>query len=93
MLIARLLFYDADTYDARMYEFESDLAGLFSSYALYGQGRRWYAIARVTPSEWFALSIKYSSGDKEGGVTSEPPLYVVRPVTDSRLGVQVDIRL
>ena len=38
----RITFFRTTSYDARLYEYESDLPGTFSNYALFGEGKKWY---------------------------------------------------
>jgi competence ComEA-like helix-hairpin-helix protein len=48
---ARWTSFDSPSYDSRLYAYESDLPGVWSSVAFYGRGTRWYllAMARLGP--------------------------------------------
>ncbi len=55
----RVTFYRTDSYDSRIYEYETDLPGSFANYALYGQGRKWYVRLRWDMGRYFRLWLKY----------------------------------
>lgn len=57
---ARFVVFDTDDFDSRLYEFENDIKGVFSNVALYGKGRRWYAVIRYKPFPFFEISGKYA---------------------------------
>jgi hypothetical protein len=89
---ARLIFFDTDSYDARIYEFESDLRGTLFNPALYGKGRRWYVIARYNIIGGLDLSAKYSETYRDdlkriGSGADELPGNI-----DNRFSAQLDIR-
>lgn len=56
----RLIFFNTDEYDSRIYEYENDIRGVFANYALYGQGRRWYIVAKLRPLDYVELQAKYA---------------------------------
>ncbi len=45
-LDARVVVFDTESYDSRLYEFEGDLRGAFSNPALTGRGNRFYVVLR-----------------------------------------------
>lgn len=53
LLDARLTFFDTEGYDARLYQFENDLFGVFANTLLYGRGTRAYAMLAVRPGGRF----------------------------------------
>jgi len=57
---SRIVFFQTDSYDSRLYQYESDVAGNFSNPPMYGKGIRWYFIAAYELFSKFNLSIKYS---------------------------------
>ncbi|NBB99761.1 MAG: hypothetical protein GVY15_02735 [Bacteroidetes bacterium] len=57
-LDARLAFFDADTFDARVYAYEHDLRYSFSVPAFSGQGQRRYLMASWAPTAALDLQIK-----------------------------------
>jgi len=46
-LNARFTVFSTPSYRSALYEYENDLPGSFSNYALYGQGHTWYVMARI----------------------------------------------
>jgi hypothetical protein len=55
----RFSSFSTDDYDARLYEYENDLPYVFSNFALYGQGRKWYILFTVKPTTKLILWLKY----------------------------------
>jgi hypothetical protein len=49
----------SDEYDSRIYEFENDLPGTFSNYALSGKGTKWYLLMRINIFNNLRFWIKY----------------------------------
>jgi hypothetical protein len=66
----RMTVFQAGSYEARMYALERDLPGVFASPPLYGDGRRWYFLVRVSPTRWLTLAGKLASTEK--GATNNP---------------------
>ena len=79
----RLTFFDVSAYEARVYEFESGLRGMFSIRSWSGRGRRWYFLMQV-PFGRSALSLKYSRTYR---------LSEEEERTESAFGMQVDVTL
>ncbi|MFN0157897.1 MAG: hypothetical protein ACKVRP_07480 [Bacteroidota bacterium] len=86
----RMVFFETDSYDSRLYEFENDLRGVFSNPALYGSGRRWYVLARYKVNHVLALSMKYAETQRDGVTSiSSGPSEIVGDI-DNRLSMQLD---
>ena len=62
----RIIFFDTEDYDSRIYEYENDIKGVMSNTALYGKGKRWYAVLRYKPFRLFEISAKYSETYTDG---------------------------
>ncbi|MBK8981083.1 MAG: helix-hairpin-helix domain-containing protein [Ignavibacteria bacterium] len=62
----RIIFFDTENYDSRIYEYENDIKGVMSNTALYGKGKRWYAVLRYKPFRLFEISAKYSETYTDG---------------------------
>lgn len=92
-LAARLVFFATDSYESRLYTFEADLPGTFSSHPLYGRGRRWSVHMRLDLSGWCTLSATIDSMDKEPSVSNDPPNREILPARQSHAGLQLDLRL
>ena len=52
-LDARLTFFDTEGFDARLYQFENDLLGVFANTLLYGRGTRAYVLLTFKPGGRF----------------------------------------
>lgn len=52
--------FNTDDFDSRIYEFENDINGVLANVALYGKGRRWYAVLKYKPFPYFEISGKYA---------------------------------
>ena len=56
---ARFSSFINDDYDSRIYEFENDIPGTFSNYALSGKGTKWYLLIRLNIFDNLRFWIKY----------------------------------
>ncbi|MCB0728027.1 MAG: helix-hairpin-helix domain-containing protein, partial [Ignavibacteriae bacterium] len=65
-LDTRFIFFNTDSYDSRIYEFENDIQGVMSNLPLYGEGRRWYVVIKYRPFPFINLSAKYAETYFEG---------------------------
>lgn len=92
-LSTRLVFFDTQSYDSRLYEYEADLRGAFSNPGLYGKGRRWYLMIDYAIARTFTLSAKYSETQREGVTTISSGSTEIQGPLDNRLSVQIDVRL
>jgi len=89
----RLVFYQSDSYDSRLYEYETDLRGVFSNPGLYGEGERWYLVTRYALDKTIILSAKYAETRKEGVSTIGSGMNEIRADVDNRLALQLDVTL
>jgi hypothetical protein len=89
---ARVLFFDTDSFDSRIYEYENDLRGVFSNQALFGKGRRWYLLAGVSLLSPLQLTAKYSQTEKEGVTSLSSGPSLIRGFIDTRFSLQLDLR-
>jgi hypothetical protein len=69
VLDTRYVFFNTNDYDSRIYEFENDIKGVLSNVPLYGQGRRWYVVAKYKPFNFMEISGKYSETYIDGATT------------------------
>jgi hypothetical protein len=56
---ARFSSFITDNYDSRIYEFENDIPGTFSNYALNGKGNKWYLLIRLNVFDNLRIWLKY----------------------------------
>lgn len=57
----RIMLFATDSYDARIYAFESDIPGVFSLPPIYGRGMKWYAMVRWRVRRNLDLWARYGS--------------------------------
>ncbi|NNF58278.1 MAG: hypothetical protein HKN04_08545 [Rhodothermaceae bacterium] len=60
-LDARLTFFDTDGFDARLYQYENDLTGVFAIPLLSGRGVRTYVLATLEPVEGLRIQAKLAA--------------------------------
>jgi len=51
--------FETSDYETRLYEYENDLPGAFSTYPLYGKGIKWYVILQLAIWQKLTIWIKY----------------------------------
>jgi hypothetical protein len=90
---ARVIAFHTDSYDSRLYEYESELSGTLSNPALFGKGLRWYILARYEVSPAVDIWLKYSQTMREGVKSIGSGASEILGDRDSRLSVQLDVRL
>lgn len=56
---ARIAFFDTDSFDARIYQYENDVLYNFSNPVLNGQGQRSYMLMKYNPSKRVDIWLKY----------------------------------
>ncbi len=88
---ARVIVFETDSFDSRVYEFESDLRGTFSNPALFGKGVRWYVVARYEVMKAVDVSMKYAQTIKSGVRTLSSGTSLIQGDLDNRLSVQLDV--
>ncbi len=57
----RIMLFATDSYDARLYAFESDVPGVFSLPPIYGRGMKWYAMLRWSAARNLDLWARYGA--------------------------------
>lgn len=92
-LSTRLIFFKTDSYNSRLYEFENDLIGVMTNPPLYGEGMRWYLLARYSTSIGLTLSLKYSELYKPNEKTLGSDDSLIQSNVDNTLSIQLDFQL
>jgi len=87
---SRIIFFKTDSYNSRVYEFESDLTGVMTTPPLYGDGMRLYFLARFTTPLGFALTLKYAETFMPNEKTLGNGDTFINSNVDNRLSFQVD---
>lgn len=89
---ARIALFQTDSYDARLYAYESDLIGLFSIPPYSGRGTRWYAMVRMTPLRRVDLWVRYGAWIFQDRTTNSSGLQEINAPRRSDIKVQVRVR-
>ncbi len=90
---ARLIFFQTDSYNSRLYEYENDVRGVFSNPAMYGKGRRWYLLLRWKAADVVHISAKYSETQYDDRTTISSGSTEIRGDIDNRIALQVEFKL
>lgn len=86
----RIVFFDTDSYNSRVYQFENDVVGVMSNLPLYGEGFRLYLLAQVALPYNFKLSVKYAETFKPDVKSFSSGLMEIEGNVDNRLTLQLD---
>lgn len=90
-LYGRVIFFETDSFNSAVYEFENDLAGVLTNLAMYDKGIRWYIMARYKPFNLITLSMKYSETYKPDAKTLGSGNNLLNNNVDNRISFQIDI--
>lgn len=87
----RIIFFETDSFNSAVYEFENDLTGVLTNLAMYGEGLRWYLMIRYKPFDFLTLSMKYAETYKPGEKSLSSGNNLIRNNVDNRISFQIDI--
>ena len=90
---ARLTFFNTDSFDSRVFQYENDLPGLITNRALHGRGRRWYLLLKYQPFRQMALHVKYSQTSRDDVDFIGSGSDRIDGNRDRRVAAQVEMRL
>lgn len=86
-------FFQTDSYDSRIWIYESGLPGVIRILPIFGEGRRLYLWGRFNPLASIWISLKYSHSLFWGEETTGTGYEERRGNTTSEIGVQLDLNL
>ncbi len=89
-LKARCIIFDTHSYDSRLYQYESDVAGNFANPPIYGKGIRWYIVAGYKFFDRFQFSFKYSETKKLDEVVLGSGDDEIQGNLDNQIALQLD---
>jgi hypothetical protein len=90
-IYGRIIFFQTDSFNSAVYEYENDLLGVMPNLALYGKGIRWYLIFKYKPLQFLTLSTKYSETYKpDVNSLSSGDNQIIGNV-DNRISFQIDM--
>lgn len=90
-LDSRIIFFQTDSFHSAIYEFENDLAGIFTNTALYGKGVRWYLLVKFKIIKHLSISAKYSETYKPLEKVIGSGLSEIQNNVDNKISLQIDL--
>lgn len=88
---ARIIFFQTDSFNSAIYQFENDLLGVMPNLAMYGKGLRWYLMIRYKATNFLSISAKYSETYKpEANSISSGDNEIIGNL-DNRFGLQIEM--
>lgn len=91
LLYGRIIFFETDSFNSAVYEFENDLTGVLTNPAMYDKGIRWYLMIRCKPLKFITLSMKYSETYKPDAKTLSSGNNLINNNLDNRISFQIDV--
>jgi len=89
----RFAVFDTDTYNARIYAYESDMLYNFSIPAYYSQGTRFYLNLKYSVTKYLDFWIRYSQSYYSDLDVISSGLSEIQGNTKSEIKAQIRIRL
>ena len=89
----RYILFDTDSYDSRVYQYESDVEGNFSNPPLYGKGTRWYIFIGYDVFQKIRVSAKYSETKKLNTLVIGSGNDEISGNFDNQIALQMDLEL
>ncbi len=90
-LYGRIVFFQTDSFNSAIYEFENDLLGVMPNLAMYGTGIRWYVIVKYNLLQLLTISAKYSETYKpDESFLSSGDNEIIGNL-DNRFSLQIDL--
>ncbi|MCX7611527.1 MAG: helix-hairpin-helix domain-containing protein [Ignavibacterium sp.] len=93
IIYARLIFFDTNSFNSAIYEYENDLTGLFTNLAMYGEGIRYYLMLRYKIMKNILFSFKYAETYKPNEKFLSSGNNRINGNVDNRINFQVDVNL
>lgn len=90
-LSARIIFFQTESFNSAIYEYENDLLGILSNTALYGSGVRWYMVLRYRLLKYLSLSAKYSETFKPLEKSLSSGFSEIKNNIDNKLSFQLEV--
>jgi hypothetical protein len=90
-LSARMTFFDTDSFDSAVFQYEPDLPGLVTNRSLFGEGARWYVLLKYKYGV-FELAAKYSETFRDDTNETGSGADAIVGQLDRRYGLQADIK-
>ena len=92
-IVARLTFFDTDSFASRLFQYEPDLPGMVTNRALFGRGSRWFVLVRWRTLPPLEISARYSETFRDDVTSIGSGADGIATNLDRRFGVQLEVRL
>ncbi len=90
-IYARIIFFITDSFNSAIYEYENDLTGIMTNLPMYGEGMRWYLMARYKLIPGITFSLKYSETYKPKERTLSSGNNLIPNNVDNKISLQFDV--
>ena len=87
-LSGRIVMFETDTYDTRIYTYEQDVPGGFTNVPLWGSGLRTYILVEISAIQGSVVSVKYSRLFRQSTIMGQD-----QEAAKDRVTVQWDVSL
>ncbi|HSL90600.1 MAG TPA: helix-hairpin-helix domain-containing protein [Ignavibacteriaceae bacterium] len=91
VVYGRFIIFYTDSFNSAVYEYENDLTGVMTNLPMYGEGLRWYFIARYKVLKSFTISLKYSETYKPKEDFLSSGNNLIPNNLDNRISFQIDM--
>ncbi len=92
LLYGRFTLFQTESYNSRLYVYENDLLGIMSNPALFGEGLRWYIMAKYSTNFGLDLSLKYSELYKPNEQSIGSGDSEIKGNLDNKFSIQLDFK-
>jgi len=89
---ARITFFDTDSFNSRVFQFENNLLYVLSNTALSGQGQRSYILLNYEPKDFLEIWARFSISLFEDRQTVSSGLNEIIGSTRSDMGIEVRVK-
>jgi len=89
---SRWTFFETDSFDARLFQYEHDLPGMLTNRALFGRGSRWYLLIRYHPFSSMMLSFKFAETYRDDVTVIGSGADQIPGNRSRKFGLQLDLK-
>ena len=87
----RIIFFDTDSYNSRIYEFENDLVGVMNNQPLWGSGVKWYLLLKYRLFKNISFSAKFTELYKPKSTFLGSGHNLILGNIENKLSMQLDL--
>ncbi len=90
---ARFVMFETQSYDSRVYQYETDIRGGYSNPPLFGKGNRWYLLLDYALADYLSFSLRYAETKKLNTVVIGSGDDEIVGNIDNQITLQMDLEL